>query len=187
MASGPIISWQIDGETMRDFIFLGSRITTDGDCSHEIKRRLLLGRKAMTNPDSILKNRDITANKSLSSQSYGLPSSHVWMWELDHKESWAPKNWCFWTVELEKTFESPLDCKEIKPVNPKGNQSWIFIGRTDVEAEAPTYFGHLMQRADSLEKALMLGKIEGRRIRGWQRIRQLDGITDSMNVNLSQL
>ena len=79
MASGPIISWQIDGETMRDFIFLGSRITTDGDCSHEIKRRLLLGRKAMTNPDSILKNRDITADKSLYSQSYGFPSSHVWM------------------------------------------------------------------------------------------------------------
>ena len=79
MASGPIISWQIDGETMRDFIFLGSRIITDGDCSHEIKRRLLLGRKAMTNPDCILKNRDITADKSLYSQSYGFPSSHVWM------------------------------------------------------------------------------------------------------------
>ena len=87
MASGPITSWQIDGQTVSDFILGGSKITAEGDCSHEIKRRLLLGRKAMTNPDSILKNRDITANKSMSSQSYGLPSSHVWMCELDHKES----------------------------------------------------------------------------------------------------
>ena len=97
MASGPITSWQIDGETIetvRDFIFLGSKITADGDCSHEIKRRLLFGRKAMTNLDSIFKNRDI-ANKVLSSQSYGFSSSHVWMWELDYKESWALKNWCF--------------------------------------------------------------------------------------------
>ena len=123
-------------ETVTDFIYLGSKITADGDCSHEIKRRLLLGRKAMTNPDSILKNRDITVDKSLYSQSYGFSSSHVWMWELNHKERLAPKNWCFWTVVLKKTFESPLVCK-IKPVNPKGNQSWIFIGRTDVEAKAP--------------------------------------------------
>ena len=123
-------------KTVTDFIFLGSKITADGDCSHEIKRHLLLGRKAMTNLDSILKSRD-TANKGPSSQSYGFSSSHVWMWELDYKESWAPKNWCFWTVVLEKTLESPLDCKEIKSVNPKGNQSWIGIGRTDAEAEAP--------------------------------------------------
>ena len=92
----------------------------------------------MTNLDSILKSRDITlTNKGLSSQTYGFSSSHVWMWELDCKESWAPKNWCFWTVVLEKILESPLDCKEIKPVNPKGNQSWIFIGRPDDEAETP--------------------------------------------------
>ena len=90
----------------------------------------------MTNLDSILKSRDIT-HKGLSSQSYGFSSSHVWMWELDYKESLAPKNWCFWTVVLEKTLESPLDCKEIKPVHPKGNQSWIFTGRTDAEAEIP--------------------------------------------------
>ena len=90
----------------------------------------------MTNLDSILKSRDIT-DKGLSSQSYGFSSSHVWMWQLDYKESWAPKNWCFWTVVLEKTPESPLDCKEIQPVHPKGNQSWIFIGRTDAEAETP--------------------------------------------------
>ena len=97
IASDPITSWQIDGktrQTVTDFIFLGYQITADGDCSHEIKRHLLLGRKAMTNLDSILKSRDI-ANKGLSSQGYGFSRSHVWMWELDYKESWAPKNWCF--------------------------------------------------------------------------------------------
>ena len=138
MASGPITSWKIDGQTMETvtyFIFLGSKITADGDCNHEIKRCLLLGRKAVTNRDSILKSRDIT-DKGLYSQSYGFSSIHVCMWELDHKESWTPRNW-FWTVMLEKTLESPLDWKEIKPVNPKRNQSWIFIGRTDAKAEAP--------------------------------------------------
>ena len=140
MASGPITSWQINGETMetvRDFILGGSKITTDGDCSHEVKRCLFLGRKAMTNLDSILRSRHYFANKGPSSQSYGFSSSHVWIWELDYKASWTLKNWCFWTVVLEKTLESPLDCKEIQPVNPKGNPSWTFIGRTDVEAEAP--------------------------------------------------
>ena len=140
MASGPITSWRIDGETVEtvtDIIFWGSQITADGDCSHEIKRCLLLGRKAMTNLDSILKSRDIIANKSPSSQSYGFSSSHVWMWELDYKESWALKNLCFWTVVLEKTLENPLDSKEIQLVHPKGNQSWIFIGKTDPEAETP--------------------------------------------------
>ena len=101
-------------------------------------------------------------NKGLSSQGYGFSSGHVWMWELDCEESWAPKNWCLLTVVLEKTLESPLDCKEIQPVHPKGNQSWIFIGRTDIEAEAPV-LSPLMQRSDSLERSLMLGKIEGRR------------------------
>ena len=122
--------WQI--------LFLGgSKITTDGDCSHEIKRHLLLGRKAMTQLDSILKSRHYFANKGPSSQSYGFSSSHVYMWELDYKESWGPKNWCFWTVVLEKTLESPLDNKVIQPVTPKGNQSWIFIGRTEAKAETP--------------------------------------------------
>ena len=107
------------------------------------------------------------------------------MWELDCKESWVPKNRCFWTV-LEKTLESPLDCKEIHPVHPKGNQSWIFTGRTDVEAET-LILGHLMRRTDSLEKTLMLGKIEGRRRRGWQRMRWLDGITDSVDTGLGKL
>ena len=140
MASGSITSWEIDGETVETvsgFIFLSSKITTDGDCSHEIKRCLLLGRKAMTYLDSILKSRDYFANKGPSSQSHGFSSSHIWMWELDYKESWALKNCCFWAVMLEKTLESPLDCKEIKAVNTKGNQSWIFIGWTDAEAEAP--------------------------------------------------
>ena len=104
------------------------------------------------------------------------------MWELDYKESWAPKNWCFWTVALEKTLESSLDCKEIQPVHSKGDQSWVFIGRTTVEAKTPI-FGHLMWRADSFEKTLMLGKTEGRR-RGRQRMRWLNGITDSMDMGL---
>ena len=187
MASGPITSWQIDGETVADFIFGGSKNTADGDCSHEIKRHLLLERKAMTKLVIVLKSRDITLpTKVPSSQSYGFSSGHVWMWELDCKEIWAPKNWCFWTVVLEKTLESPFNCKEIKPVHPKGNQSWTFIGRTDAELKLQS-FGHLIQRTDSLEKTLMLGKIEGRRKRGWQRMRWLDGITDSMKVSLSRL
>ena len=135
----------------------------------------------------INKQRNYFGNKGPSCQSYGFSSSHVWMWELDYKESWVPKNWCFWTVVLEKTLDSPLNCKEIQLVHPKRNQSWIFIGRTDAEAETPILFGHLMQRADSFEKTLMLGKIEGRRRRGWQRMRWLDGITDSMGTNLSKL
>ena len=140
VASSPIISRQIDRETMESdrFIFLGSKITADGDCSHEIKRCLLLGRRAMTNLDSILKSRGIPLPTEVCLfKAMVFSSSHVWMWELNHKESWAAKNWCFWTVVLEKTLKCPLDYKEIKPVHPKGNQAQIFIGRTDAEARAP--------------------------------------------------
>ena len=139
MASGSITSWQMDGETVdtvTDFIFLGSKITEDSDWKHEIKRRLLLGSKVMTNRDRGC--WDITlSNKGPSSQGYGFSSSQAWMWELDYKESWALKNWCFWTVMLEKTLECPLDCKEIQPVHSKGDQSWVSIGRTDAGAETP--------------------------------------------------
>ena len=138
MATGPITSWQIDGETVESVPFWVSKITADGDCSYDIKRLLLFGRKVMANLNSILKKqRHYFANKGPSSQGYGFSSSHVWMWELDYKASWAQKNWCFWTVVLEKTLESPLDCKGIQQVHPKGNQSWVFIGRIDVEAETP--------------------------------------------------
>ena len=166
-----------------DFIFLGSKITADGDCSHELKRHLLLGRKVMTNLDSILKSRDYFVNKVLSSQSYGFSSSHIWLWELGHKEGWMLKNW--WFVVLEKTLESPLDCKEVKPsilkeISPEYSLEGLML-KLKLQ-----YVGHLMQRADSLEKTLMLGKIEGRRRRGWQRMRWLDGITDLMDMSLSK-
>ena len=118
----------------------------------------------------IKKQRHYFANKSPSSQGYGFPSGHVWMWELDCEESWAPKKWCFWTVVLQKTLESPLDCKEIQPVHSEGDQSWVFIGTTDAKAETPI-LGHLMRRFDSLEKTLMLGGIGGRRRRGRHRMR----------------
>ena len=108
------------------------------------------------------------------------------MWELDHEVSWVAKNWCFWTVVLEKTLESPLDCKEITPLHPKGNQSWIFTGRTDAKVEAPILC-HLMWRTDVMRKTLMLGKIENGRRREWQRMRCLDGITDTMDMSLSRL
>ena len=135
----------------------------------------------MTNLDSILKSRDITLPTKVHLD--GFSSSYVWMWELDYKESWALKNWCFWTVVLEKTLESPLDCKEIQPVYPKGDQSWVFIGRTDVESETPILWPP-MRRVNSFEKTLMLGRIEGSGRRGQQRMRWLGGITDSMDMHL---
>ena len=136
-------------------------MNADGYFSHEVQRHLLPGRKAMTNLDSIL-----FANKGLSSQSYGFSRSHVWMWELDYKESWAMKNWCFCTVVLEKILESPLDCKEIQPVHPKGNQSWIFIGRADAEAETPILWppdakNWLMEKELATHSSVLAWRIPG--------------------------
>ena len=132
LASGPITSWQIDGETMEtvtDFIFLVSKITADGDCSHEIKDAW---KKSYDQLRQHIKKQSHCQQRSIK-QSYGFSSGHIQMWQWDYKESWAPKNWCFWTVVLEKTLQSPLDCKELQPVHPKGNPSWIFNGRTDAE------------------------------------------------------
>ena len=140
MASGPITLWEIDGdtvETVSDFILGGSKITADGDCGHDIKRHLLLGRKVMTNLDSILKSRDIILPTKVRLVKAMIFPVVMYGCELDYKESWVPKNWCFWTVVLEKTLESPLDYKKIQPIYPKGDQSWVFIGRTDAEAETP--------------------------------------------------
>ena len=134
MASSPITSWQIDAETVEivvDFIFGSCKITADGDCSHEIKRCLLLGSKVMTNLDSILKSRDITLPTKVKAMVFPVVMYGCESWDCE--ESWAPKNWCFWTVVLEKTLESSLNCKEIQPVHPEGDQSWVFIGRTDAE------------------------------------------------------
>ena len=165
----------------RNFIFLGSKITADGDFSHEIKRCLLLGRKVMI--IGLLKSRDITLPTKVHLV-YGFSSSHVWMWELDYKESWAPKNLCFWTVILEKTLESPLNNKEIQPVHPKGNQFWIFIWSTVVETPIlwpPDAKNWLIGKDGDA------GKIIGGRRRGRQRMKWLEGITDSMDMSLSKL
>ena len=151
------------------------------------KKTLNPWKKSYDQPrECIKKQRHYFANKGPTSQGYGFSSSHVWMWKLDCKESWVPKNWCFWTVVLEKTLESPLDCKEIqqsilKEISPGCSLEGLML-KLKLQ-----YFGHLMQRADSFEKTLMLGKIEGERRRGWQRMRWLDGITDSMDMSLGEL
>ena len=145
MASSPITSWEIEGH-------------------------LLFGRTVMMNLDSIFKSREHFANKGPSSQGYGFSSGHVWMWDLDGEESWVLKNWCLWTVVLEKTLESPLDCKEFQPVRPKGDQSWISSLEGLMLKLKLQYFGHLMRRADSLEKTLVLGGLEAGKEgddRGW--------------------
>ena len=146
-------------------------------------RRLLLGRKVKTNLGSILKSRDITLpTKVRLVKAMVFP---VVMWEMDCEKSWVLKNWCFWTVVLEKTLQSPLDYKEIQPVHSE-DQPWDFFGRNDAKVETPVLC-HLMRRVDSLEKTLMLEGIEGRRRRGWQRMRWLDGITDLRDVSLNEL
>ena len=168
------------------FIFLGSRITLGDDCSIAI-RRLASWKENCDKPrQHIKKQRHLLPNKGPQNQSYGFSSSQVWMWELDHKESWALKNRCLQIVVLEKTLQSPLDFKENKPVNPKGNQTWIFIGRTDAEALAPILWPP-DAKSCLIGKSPMLGKNEGRRRRGQQRMRWLGSITDSMDMNLSKL
>ena len=170
-------------ETVTDFISGGSIITADGDCSHEIKRGLLLGRKAMTNLDGIIKSRDITLPTKVCLVKATVFPVVMYGCESWTIRKWVLKNWCFWIIVLEKTLASSLDCKDIQPVSPKINQSWIFIGRSDTEAQSPIlwppngknwYF--------SLEKFLLVGKIEGRRRRERQRVRWLDSITDSMDI-----
>ena len=134
----------------------------------------------------IKKQRHYSADKDLYNQSYGFSSSHVCIWDLDHKESWVLKNWCFWTVVLEQTLKRPLDYGKIKPVNPKGNQCWVFIGRTDAEAEAPI-FGLPDVKSWLTRKTLMLGKIEGGRWRGREKMRWSHGITEAMDMSLNRL
>ena len=190
MASGPITLWEIDGETVEtvsDFIFWVFKITADVDCSHEIKRHLLLGRKVMTNLDSILKSRDITLSTKVC-----LVKAMVFPVIMYGCESWTVKKAecrridAFELWWLEKTLESPLDCKEIQPVHPKGDSPGCSLEGLMLKLKLQ-YFGHLMQRGDSFEKTLMLGKIEGRRRRGWQRRRWLDGITNSRDMSLGKL
>ena len=174
-----LISWLQSPSTV---ILRGSKITMKGYCSHEIKGHLLLGRKTMTNLDSIFKSRDITLPTKVCLVKAMVFSVVMYGCELDWEEGWAPKNWCFWTVVLEKTLESPLDYKEIQPVNPKGNNPEYSLEGLMLKLKLQ-YFGHLMGGADSLENTLLLGKIEGRRRRGQQRVRWLDGITDSMDMS----
>ena len=188
IVSGPITSWQIYGKkmgTVTDY-FLRLQNHCRWWLSHEIKRHLLLGKKAMINLDSILKSRDNTLLTSLCSQRYGFSSSHVWMWELDYKESWTLKNWCLWTAVLEKTLDSPLDCKEIKLDNPKGNQPWIFIGKTNAKDEVPIFWPPEV-KSRLIGKDPDAGKDWRQEEKGQERMRWLDVATNSMDMSLSKL
>ena len=188
MSSSPIISWQMDGETMeklRDFIFWGSKITADGDCNYEIKRRLLLGRKSVTNLDSILKSRDIILPIKVC-----LVKAMIFPVVMYGCDSWTIKKAERQRTDafelLEKTLESPLNCKEIKPVHPKENQSWIFIRRTDAEAEAPIFWPPDVKYW-LIRKDPVAGIDWRREEKGNNRMRWLDGFTSSMDMSLSKL
>ena len=187
MASGPVTSWQIDGETVSDFILGGSKITADGDCSHEIKRRLLLGRKVMTNLDSILKSRDVTWPTQVH-----LIKAMVFPVVMYGCESWTIKKAECWRIDAfevwywRRLWRVPWTARRsnqsiLKDINPGCSLEGLML-KLKLQ-----YFGHLMRRADSLEKTVRLGGIGGRRRRGWQRMRWLDGITDSMEMSLSEL
>ena len=157
MASSPITSWQTFGETVSDFIFLGSKVTADGDCSHEIKRCLLLGRKVMTNLDSIFKSRDITLPTKVhlvKAMVFPVVMYGCECWAV--KKSWVLKNWCIWTVVLEKTLESPLDCKEIQPVHSEEDQPWDFFGRNDAKAETPVLWSSAYLRILTFLPAILI-------------------------------
>ena len=189
MASSPITSWQIDGktvETVADFIFLGSKITADGDCSHEIKRCLLLGRKVMTNLDSILKSRDITLSTKvclIKAMVFPVVMYGCESWTIKKAEHWridAFELWC-WRRLLRVPWTARRSNQSILQISPKSSLEGLML-KLKLQ-----YFGHLMQRTDSLEKTLMLGKTEGRRRRGGQRMRRLDGTTDSMDTSLGKL
>ena len=190
MTSGPITSWEIDGETVEtvsDFILGGSKITADGDCSHEIERRLLLGRKVMTNLDNIFKSRDIALSTKVR-----LVKAMVFPVVMYGCESWAVKKAEHWRIDAfelrcwRRLLRVPWTARRfnqsiLKEISPEYSLEGLML---NLKLQ---YFGHLMQRTDSLEKTLMLGKIEGRRRRGWQRVRWLDGIIDSMDMSLSKL
>ena len=190
MASGPITSWQIDGETVEtvaEFIFLGSKITADGDCSHEIKRRLLLGRKVMTNLDSILKNRDITLSTKIhlvKAMVFPVVTYGCESWTIKKAEHWridAFELWC-WRRLLRVPWTARRSNQSIlKEISPGCSLVGLML-KLKLQ-----YFGHLMWRADSFGKTLMLGNIEGRRRRRRQRMRWLNGITDSMDMGLGRL
>ena len=161
-------------------------VTADGDCSHEIKR-LATWKKSYDHPrQHIKKQRHYFAHQGPSGQGDSVSSSHVWMWDLDYKENWALKNWCFWTVVLEKTLESPLDFKEIQPVHPKGNQSWIFIGRTDAEAETPILWPP-DTKSQLTGKNADAGKDWKQEEKGMTEDKMLNGISDSMDMSLNKL
>ena len=190
MASGPITLWQIYGGKWKQWqILLGGGLKNH--CRWWLQqwnsKMLAPWKKSYDQPrQHIKKQRHYFANKSPSSQSYGFSSSRVWMWELDYKESWALKNWCFWTVVLEKSLESSLDCKAIQPVHPKGDQSWVFIGRTESEAETPILWPP-HAKSWLVGKDSDAGRDWGQEEKGTTEDEWLDGITDSMDVSLGEL